>query len=216
MGRVTDTGARRKLARLFANIRAETPTALQSLGQELAGLAAARAPSPKEEFETMMYGDGNPDGIAQDTSPATFPEDDDGDGRARFIKAPQEYLQPWIAGDIHLNPDQLYVGLGYKPDLESISHYSWKNRGGTYTSDVGFIYVWEYGTPNNTFIISPRNAGKNQSLYPLRPSMEVQKPPIFYMVKTIPRKRMYGGVDGKTVALQVLYPAIRKAARDAQ
>jgi hypothetical protein len=215
MASVRDTGAIAKLRRVLEAVHDAAPEMLRDTGNAIAREASLRAPSPEEEYETMMYGAGNP----YDISVVGSADSDlsQGDGRNRFIKEPEDYLQPFIAKNVEV--DGLYVGVGDKEMLEVISHYRWRNLGGEYESNEGFWREWEFGTAG-TFTIRPRFIGSlrgtSNRRYPLRPSLEVEKPPLFEMTKTIPRKRMYGGVDLDTQVEKVLIPAIKKAAQKAQ
>lgn len=211
MASVDSSRAKEKLTALMQRMRSAGEAALKVAGQNIAEAASARAPSPEEEFETMMYGEGNPYGVDQDVSPQQVADaGSDGDGRVRFAKPAGTYLREWLQKDFH--PDGLFVGIGYKPDLESISSYSWKNRGGTYASD-GFFMAWEHG---GTFTVRPRWTGRKGNPYPLLPSLAKHIPPLFEMVKTIPRKQMFGSVDLEAEVDKVIIPAIKEAARKAQ
>lgn len=216
MGSVRDTGASEKLKNLFERIREDAPELLRQVGQEVADTVAQRAPSPQEETETIMYGEGNPYGIQNDATPTAR---SDGDGRIRFM--PKGFLQEFIPYS-HGPVNELYYGIGQKSELEELTRYEYQNQGRsateatdpevetTYGTEEGFIFAWEYG---GVFTIVPRAEGKNGLPYPLRPSLSDR---LFEMTKRIPRKQMYGGVNLQEHVEQTLEPAIKKLARSAK
>ena len=212
MAKVTDIGGKARLRAMFARVQEAAESALAEAGKVIATEVALRAPSPQMEFEVMMYGEGNPYAVPEDVSSSAFGEDDDGDGRARFIKPEPYYLQNWMPLDYH--PDGLFCGVGWIPDLDIISQYQWKNRGGTHESPIGFFMAWELGGEFGSFTITPRDVSKNGHPYPLRPSIEKNEPPLFEMTKTIPRMRMFGSVDLGSVVEQVVIPKLKQAARE--
>lgn len=210
MASVRDTGGRAKLQRLLDTIREKAPTALTKTGEALALQAAARAPSVDEEYMTLMWGDGNPQGL---TGTPGGSSNSDGDGRIRLAKDPEEYLINHIPTDYQVTG--LYVGVGNVQNLALISRYSWRNIDQTIhiQSKFPLWQAWEYG---GSFHIEALSTKADGNRYPLAPStIPEENRDLFEMDKSIPRKAMYTGLDIAEVVDQVLLPAIDKIVSEA-
>ena len=204
---VNASGAEARLKALMQRLRDQIPEHLRVVGESLAQQASERAPSPDEEYDVMMRGDGDNAGVDLIGSPSSQGY---GSGRTRFVKPLGEYLQPFILQDVH--QDGLMVGVGEIALLNDISNYFWVNVDGTeYLSDpeVPFWEGWEDGAPG--IIVSAHGA------YPLQPDNQLHRePPLMTMEKDIPKMQMFGGVDVETTANTILRPAIREIAQSVQ
>lgn len=207
--RVEDTGGMKRLKGAFKEVSKAIPETIAQIGSEMALEASVRAPSPDVEYQTMMTGFDNPEGITN--VPAAG--ETTSDKRMRFDKPSGFYLQPFISRNVQmLGP--MTVGLGSIPELNVGSQYIWRNVDGTeHTSTFPFWECWEDGMHDGTFIIVPTNAGdsKNPKLSPA-PRKENER---VSMTKTIPMLRMYGGIDIGKYVNEKLIPAIRKIVKDA-
>jgi hypothetical protein len=207
--RIEDTGAESKLKSIFQRLAQQLPAVLIEVGQELAGAAAAKAPTPEEEYNVMMVGEGNPDGI---TNVPPMGSTDDGDHRMRFSKPDDTYLMPFIDRNFQMI-DTLQVGIGNITELNMSSQYIWRNvTGDEHTSTFPFWECWEGGL-NGTFEIIPHYAGGKKAPT-LKPGLGKENRRV-YMTKTIPRLSMYGSIDIEGVVDDQLIPAIRNIVREA-
>lgn len=177
--------------------------------------AATRAPTVDEEYETLMWGDGNPQGFSALAPMPTSPGDSDGDHRLRLYKAPEEYLARWIPIDFHV--DGLFVGVGDIQSLNRISRYQWRNIDEQTHVQANFPFwqAWEIGGEFGIKALGVKN--NTGSPYPLQPSLNPdENRDVMSMTKEIPRKQMFGGIGIESIVDKILIPAIDKIVREAR
>jgi hypothetical protein len=209
--RLIDTGGGARLKNLLAHLRQETPKLLETTAHIIAAEAAARAPSPQDEYDIMMLGDGNPEGITNVPSMPSSSSGSDGDHRLRFFKPSKDYLRPTIMQSVI--PQGMQVGIGSIAQLEHASIYIWRNIDNVeHTASFPFWEAWELGL-NNTFEIKPRNFSANSKRPTLKPGLGPENKRLL-MTKNRPRLGMYTLVD-KQKYKDILLPALRKIAREA-
>lgn len=210
MARVVNTGGDERLRRMFANIRAKLPETLQSVGAVIAAEASARAPSPQEEYETMMVGSGNPEGITGVAPmPLSLSDSDPDSKRLRFYKPEAMYLQNAIIDNYAI--DGLVVGVGNVAMLDAASHYEWRNvTGDIYECSFPFWRAWEGGI-DGSFFISPKHfTGKHTPTLKPGSGPDNQR---YFMYKSIDAHHMYGGINIDRYIERILIPAVREIAR---
>lgn len=210
MATLKDVGGGARLRRLMQTIRAEAPKALEKAAATMALNAAARAPSVQEEYDTLMWGDGNPQGFTGSTDPTSH---SDGDGRIRLFKTDEEYLANFIPLDFSVNG--LMAEVGHVGALNTVSQYMWVNidQQSHIESKYPLWQAWEFG---GQFHIEALGTRANSERYPLAPSLnEEENRGLFAMDKSIPRKAMYGGIPIAEVVDEVLLPAIKQIVREA-
>lgn len=210
MATVTDAGGTAKLRRLMGLIRSRAPEALAKTAQAMAINAAARAPSPDEEYMTLLWGDGNPYGFTGTPSPTLR---SDGDGRIRLFKTDEEYLANFIPTDFSVNG--LTAEVGHAGALDAISQYMWMNIDKSTYLQTKFP-LWQAWENGGSFHIEALGIGKHGERYPLAPSLnEAENRGLFAMDKAIPRKAMYSGIPIAEVVDQELLPALKDIVRQA-
>jgi len=209
---VEDTGGTARLKALFAKLREELPSKVLAVGIEMAAEAAALAPTPEEEYEVMMVGDGNLSGITNIPAMPQSDGDSDGDHRLRFYKPMNDYLQPTIIKSVVASG--LNVGVGSIAALNAASKYTWRNVDGEeWTCRTLFWEAWETGV-NNAFVIEPKHYPEGAKGPTLKPGIGNENKR-YVMAKRIPRRAMFAGVQVNTLIDTSLFPAIRKIVREA-
>jgi hypothetical protein len=206
MSTLVDTGGRARLEALFSKLAERIPEeALRPAAMVLAAEIAARAPSPEQEFDTMMYGGFNLSGASTESKlPGAATGEDN---RVRFIKPPENYLRNYLPTSFGVNG--LYAGIGNLAMLDVISSYTYVNtsKGQTYEHVVTepFWWAWEVG---GIFTIRPHPYGNPRGRgYPLRPTADSFT---WEMQKSIPAMGMFTGVDIAAVVDSTLIPSIKK------
>ncbi len=198
--------AEAKLQAMFNALETRIPEeALLPTLVAMAKDAASRAPTPSQEYNTMMYG-GN-DGF-KNSSPTDGFAITDEDNRVRFYKPSRLYLRNVIPTSYTYNGLMGHVGI--VSQLNRASTYTYVNytkSGGMMSHEVEsieypFWRAWENG---GRYTIEPKYASKAK--YPLRPSVGVK---IFRMTKVIPAKGMYRGLSTQRFVDKILIPKIRK------
>lgn len=221
MGTLVDAGAREKLLSLFRTLEERLPEeALRPTAEAMAKDAASRAPSPSQEFKTMMYGGYTATDFGVKSTSKYYGLDDgifDADGRIRFYKPDSLYLKNYIPQSFGVSG--LTAWIGFIPGLELASGYSYVNvhdrsgyrpgSGQTYEHHTTFPF-WEAWENGGIFTIQPRDYG-NAFPHFLKPTIGVG--PILQMTKVIPAKQMYGTVDPEVFVDTTLIPKIRKIVR---
>ena len=206
MANIEDTGGSKRLKGLFAKLRTELPAKVFQIGSEMASEASLRAPSPQDEYNIMMQGEGNPEGLPSGGGPG---QTDDGDHRLRFEKPDGLYLQQEILANFQMI-DNLTVGVGNIANLNTSSQYSWTNiNGDRFTSSFPFWECWEGGI-SGTFYIHPVNGKTEHAKLVPAPGHRFET-----MTKTIPALGMFRGVDLEYIVEETLIPAIRAIVREA-
>lgn len=221
MAVLVDTGAREKLNALFRTLEERIPEeALRPTAQAMAKDAASRAPTPSQEFDTMMHGGYTAADFNVKSTSKYYGLDSgifDSDGRIRFYKPDSLYLKNFIPQSYGVSGLTAWIGL--IPGLELASGYSYVNihdrsgfrpgTGTTYEHHVTYPFweAWEHG---GVFTIRPRDYGNRFPHY-LKPAIGVG--PILQMTKVIPAKNMYGAVDSEVFVDKTLIPKIRKIVR---
>lgn len=215
MATLVDTGARAKLNRLFSTLQKRLPEeAIRPTVEAMAIDASKRAPTPDQEFQTMIYGGWSSGGFQVTSSDlgihrraARHAAITDTDGRVRFFKPAEMYLKNFIPTSFGVIGLRGWVGS--VSGLDSASQYTYVNyrsRGGeTFPHEVSrpFWRAWEIG---GQFTISPRNFGGSKR-YPLQPAPGVKT---FQMTKTIPARYMYSSIDPAYWSEKVLKPRIKR------
>ncbi len=224
MAVLIDTGAREKLNALFVALEERLPSeGLRPLAAAMAKNAASRAPSPSQEFNTMMYGGYNASNFGVKSTSKYYGLDDgifDSDGRIRFYKPESLYLKNFIPQSYGVNGLTAWIGL--IPGLELASGYSYvntkyenlfghqmRNTGITYEHHVTYPF-WEAWENGGVFNIKPRDYGSPYGSHYLKPTPSGWPTPILQMTKVIPAKHMYGAVDSQAFVNAILVPKIRK------
>jgi hypothetical protein len=202
MATLIDTGARAKLRNLFNALEERIPEeALRPMAMEVAKQVAARAPSPDQEFQTMMYG-----GSLMGDSKTSDRGGEENDTRIRFIKPYENYLRNYLSASFGVHG--LFVGIGNIEELNRISSYAYQNKGGQrYTVDQPFWYAWEFG---GVFTITPKFQPKHGRGYPLKPTPDLS---IWRMTKVIPARNMFTSINQLDVIDNILIPNIKKIIR---
>ncbi len=215
MATLDDTGGNAKLMALFSALEARIPEeALAPAAVEVALAVAQRAPTPEQEFQTMMYGAGG----AGSSSPGQADED----GRIRFRKPTADYLKNFLPTSFSVMG--LWAGIGNIAMLNEISSYEYVNvlpdtrfgPGGvqrqnappraTFTHHVTdpFWWAWEMG---GVFIVQPRQYEKAYGKHQLQPVPGLKLP---LMTKVIPALYMFTGTDIGAIVDAVLIPNVKK------
>jgi hypothetical protein len=233
MAVLVDAGAREKLAAIFRTLEERIPEeALRPTAAMMAQDAASRAPSPSQEYNTMMYGGYTAADFNVKNTSKYYGLDDgifDSDGRIRFYKPDSLYLKNFIPQSYGVNG--LNAWIGFIPGLELASGYSYvnvhdrmgwrKGSGQTYEHHVTYPFwqAWEHG---GIFTIRPReyentdphthrDSGIMNHLHSLKPFPGNYT--LLQMTKVIPAKQMYGAVDPEKFVDSTLIPKIRKIIR---
>ena len=206
MATLVDTGARQKLQSLFAKLEERIPEeALRPAAMAAAKDVAKRAPTPDQEFQTMMYGGFNMSGAVKSTRGET-----DADGRLRFEKPRENYLKNYLPASFGVMG--LRAGIGNIEELNEISAYMYvnANKQGTYEHFVTapFWWAWEVG---GVFTVRPVDYGNKRGRgHPLRPSSNTFT---WEMTKSIPARYMFTGTDISAIVDTTLIPNVKKIVR---
>jgi len=206
---ILDTGGTRRLQAIFERIRTELPATMQTVAAVMAAEASARAPSPQQEYDTLMTGEGNPEGITSIPPMPLSIGDDDGDHRLRFYKPEQLYLQNVIVNSYKC--DGLMIGVGSIAELDASSVYEWRNvTGDIYSTHFPAWEMWEGGI-DGSFYVSPTHF-TGRHIPTLKPGIgkENQR---YFMYKSIPAVRMYSGINITKYIEQIIIPAVRAIAQ---
>jgi hypothetical protein len=209
MATIADTGGSKRLQAMFDRLRTELPTTMRNVAEVMAGEAASRAPTPQEEYETLMVGDGNPEGITNVPPMPTSINDTDGDSkRLRFFKPEQLYLQNMLIGSYKC--DGLMIGVGSIAELNAASVYEWKNvTGDIYSTNFPAWEFWETGV-NGSFYIEPKNfSGKHEPTLKPGKGKENYR---YFMYKRIPGRRMLTGINVDKYIQSIILPAVKRIA----
>lgn len=222
MATLVDVGGGQKLRSLFAKLEERIPEeALRPTAMKIAMDVAKRAPTPDQEFQTMMYGGWNMTSFKVSASSRAgrfthFGAITDSDNRVRFYKPVEHYLQSYIPTSFGVQG--LWAGIGYIPVLDQVSGYTYvnyaqfgPNAGNTYTHEVTYPFwqSWEYG---GVFRITPHDYGSHAikglaySHY-LKPLAGLN---VLEMTKTIPAKFMFTGTDIGAFVDSTLIPGVKK------
>jgi len=216
-----DTGASKRLKELFKKIRSESPEMLQIAGEELCLIAAEHAPDKQTEYNVMMTGSGNPEGI---TNYPAFPsaninaEDEilkNGASRMRFYKPDGYWLQEIVAKSMVVDKKSLTVSLGEIAVLKETSVYYWRNiTGEIYSNHFPFWQCWEDGM-RGSFLIMHAKEGSHGA-YTLKPGIGKANAR-WFMFKSIPGFHFYATTAQHVPELieNSIKPAIRKMAQAA-
>lgn len=203
MATLVDVGGGQKLRSLFAKLEERIPEeALRPTAMKIAQDVAKRAPTPDQEFVTMMYGGFNMSGAA---TSKRGQEDDD--GRIRFEKPRENYLKNYLPASFGVSG--LYAGIGDIEMLNQISAYMYvnKNRDGTHEHLVTepFWYAWEFG---GVFRVVPKDYGPKRGRgHPLLPTADSKT---WEMIKTIPARFMFTGTDIGAFVDSTLIPGVKR------
>lgn len=209
---LVDTGARSRLLGLFKQLEERIPDeALRPTVEAMAIDAAKRAPTPQQEYRTMMFGGYSTANFAVTpyVGGAQGFAITDTDNRVRFYKSAEMYLKSFVPTSFGVNG--LHGWIGNIAALNAASAYSYVNytvrNGQSYTHEVKhpFWLAWEYG---GLFTVQP--AYQYNHPYPLRPAANVKT---FTMQKAIPALGMYRGVVVDAFVERILLPRIRRIAR---
>jgi hypothetical protein len=208
MAQVIDTGAMRRMEAMFDRIRSELPKQLQTVSEVMAGEAASRAPTPQEEYQTMMLGDGNPESIYGVPELPSGPEVAP-DKRMRFYKSQESYLQNVVAGSYKV--EGLLVCVGEVAALNAASIYQWQNVDGSlYSSTYPFWESFESGMVGSFYISPVHPQKRNPPTLTPGVGKDNQR---YFMFKQIHGRHMYGGVNIDNYVKGIIIPEIQRLAR---
>jgi hypothetical protein len=205
--KLVDTGAHRKIMEIFDAIKARAAEeALRPTAMEIAKEVASRAPTPTQEYLTMMYGGANPgtDGTPRSSGSST----EDSDNRIRFIKPDYHYLRNYLPGSFSVNG--LTAGIGNVMELDEISSYSYVNysKAKGYMEHSVTLPFWRAWDVGGFFHVQPKfEASTLGRGYPLKPTPQSTT---WSMVKLIPSTGMFQDVDLSIHVEKTLIPRINK------
>ena len=204
---VSDVGGTKRLRDLFQKITKQLPATMAVVASTAAAEAAVRAPSPQEEYQIMMQGEGNPEGITDLPPMPLSSTGSDGDHRMRFYKPPENYLQRVVRSSY--TSEGMTALIGSVVTLNATSVYEWRNiKGDEYTNNFPFWECFEGGL-NGTFLVVPRIENtKDPTLKPGRGKVNRR----YYMYKSIEPRFMYRSINVDALIERSIIPAIKQIA----
>ena len=204
MSRIDDTGAHEKALRFLDALENLVRDALPVVAEVIVADVMSRTPTPQEEYDTLMRGDGNPEGVQ--LVPLSGDQSGDTDGRVRLKKDADSWLADLNSSPTNVQIDESTktVRVGNRFVLLEKSFYSYKNlsqgtskrsRGEADTGkwyDKGpYFLKFEYGSIDVNAIVQPRYPARKGGKYPLEPDEDTNRDELFSMRKPINARGMY-------------------------
>jgi len=216
---LNDTGAREKALRFLDALNTLVNETLPVIAQVVTADVMSRTPTPAQEYDTLMRGDGNPEGVA--LVPLSGDQSGDTDGRVRLKKD----AGTWLA-DLNSSPNNVQIDestktvrVGNRFILLEKSFYSYKNLaqstskhsrgepagGGKWYNKGPYFLKFEYGSIDVNAVVSPRYRARTGGKYPLEPDEDTSRDELFQMRKPINARGMY------TVTRAVVRDVVKEA-----
>lgn len=219
MGSVDNSGAKAKAARLIDSVRTAVQSQLPQVGEVMMADVVARVPSKEEEYDILMRGEGNPEGV--DLVPLSGDRSGDTDGRVRLQKEPGTWIADVVASPDNLQFDvgRLAVAIGNLAKHIAASTFSFKNIKYAWHKSQSYFEAFEFGsvagpTADSAYnaIVEPRFPARKGGKYPLRPDEDPTKK-LFRMYKPIRARAMYSATSLRRIARQKLVEILSQVGR---